>query len=80
MYKSEFKGIVSKLATNDQNDKVLLLTLKFWPQEFVCPCLVEKKLKKKRVEIVFKLATNGQSDKGFFLTWPFVPKGLYSPA
>ena len=27
--KSEFKGIFSKLATNDQNDKVFLLTLKF---------------------------------------------------
>ena len=27
--KSEFKGIFSKLATNDQNDKAFLLTLKF---------------------------------------------------
>ena len=29
VYKSEFKGIFSKLATNDQNDKAFLLTLKF---------------------------------------------------
>ena len=27
--KSEFKGTFSKLATNDQNDKAFLLTLKF---------------------------------------------------
>ena len=27
--KSEFKGIFSKLATNDQNDRAFLLSLKF---------------------------------------------------
>ena len=36
--KSDFKVIFLKLATNSQNDKAFLLTSKFWPKEFVCPC------------------------------------------
>ena len=75
---SQFKGIFSKLATNDQNDMAFLLTLKFGPQGFVCPCpgiYTCGKNMKKRVAIVLKFAINGQSDKGFLLTSTFVPRG-----
>ena len=69
----------SQLATNDQNDKAFLLTLKFWPG--VClPLPGAIYMKEKRVEIVLKRATNGQSDKSFLLTSTFVSKGLSAPA
>ena len=77
--KSEFKGIFSELATNDQNDKAFLLT-----SGFCVPlpwAIYMWKNMKKSVEIVLKLAANGQSDKGFLLTSTnFVPKGLSAPA
>ena len=36
--KSDFKEIFFILATNRQSDKKFLLTLKFCPQDIVCPC------------------------------------------
>ena len=36
--KSDFKEIFLKLATNDQSDKILLLTFTFRPQGVVRPC------------------------------------------
>ena len=45
--KSDFKAIFLKLATNDRNDKMFLLTSKFCPQGSVSPCPGAKILKKK---------------------------------
>ena len=35
---SDFEDIFLKLATNDQSDKMFLLTSKFCPQGVVSPC------------------------------------------
>ena len=36
--KSDFEGIILKLASNEWNDKTFLLTLKLCPLGAVCPC------------------------------------------
>ena len=38
LYRSDFKEIFLKLATNDRSDKMFLLTSKLCPQRVVSPC------------------------------------------
>ena len=86
--KSDFKEIFLKLATNDQSDKMFLLTSKFRPQVVVSPfpgAIYMYKIMKKNCiksdfkEIFLKLATNDQSDKMFLLTLKFRPQVVVSP-
>ena len=66
--KSEFKGIFSIPATNDQNDKAFFVDIKILTPGVCLPlpgAIYMWKNMKKHIEIVLKLATNGQSDKGF---------------
>ena len=85
--KSDFKEISLKLATNNRNDKMFLLTSKFYPQGDFSPCLgaifiykIRKKLYKIRLQrFFFKLVANDRSDKSFLLTSKFCPLGLSAP-
>ena len=86
MYKSRHKEIFLKLATNDRNGKMFLLTSKFRPQGVVSPApgLLYKIIKKKCIksdfkEIFLKLVANDPSDKRFLLTSKFCPLRLPSP-
>ena len=60
--KSDFKEISLKLASNDQSDKMFLLTSKFHPQGVVSPCpgaIYMYKIMKKLYKI--------RLQRGFFL-------------
>ena len=84
--KSDFKEIFFKLATNDRNDKMFLLTSKFRPQGVISLCpgaiYMYKIMKKKNCiksdfkEIFLKLVSNDRRDKRFLLTSKFCPLGL----
>ena len=86
--KSDFKEIFWKLATNNQSDKMFLLTSKFRPQGVFSPspgAIYMYKIKKKKCiksdfkEIFLKLVANDGSDKRFLLTSKFCPLGLSAP-
>ena len=64
MYKIDFKEIPLKLATNDQSDKMFLLT----------NCI-----KSDFKEKILKLVANEQSNKRFLLTSKFCPLWLSTP-
>ena len=73
-----------KLATNDQSDKMFLLTSKFRSQGVVSPChgvvytykIMKKNCIKSDFKKVFlKLVANDRSDKRFLLTSKFFPWG-----
>ena len=77
-----------KLATDDQSDKKILLTLKLCPLTAVYPlpqgyihALIHEKnyIKSDFKEISLKLATDGWSDKAFLLTSQFCPLGAVCP-
>ena len=75
-----------KLATNGQNDKAFLLTSKFWPQGFVCPCSVAIYIYKiiknvYKVRFLFlNLQCMGKVIRAFCWHQKSVPKGLYALA
>ena len=79
--KSDFKEIILKLVTNDQSDKMFLLTSKFHPQGVVIPCpgaIYMYKIIKNCIkfrDFFFKLVANDWSDERFLLTIKFVPCG-----
>ena len=80
--KSDFKEFFFKLATNDQSDKMFLLTSKFRPQGVVSPCpgaiYMYKIMKKSCIKSDFK-EIFFRSDKKFLLTSKFCPLGLSAP-
>ena len=73
-----------KLATNDQSDKMSLLTSKCRSQGVVSPCpgsiymykIMKKCIKSDFKDNIFKLVANDGSDKRFLLTSNFVPWGF----
>ena len=87
VYKSEFKEICLKLATNGRSDKDFLLTSKVCPQGVFCPCpraicmykLIKNMYKIRFQEIIFKLATYGQRGKAFLLSSKFCPQWIVCP-
>ena len=88
MYKSDFKDIVLKLATNEWSKTFLLTSIKTLSPGAVCPCpgaiymykiIKKNSIKSDSEEIFLKLATNDRSDKMFLLTSKLRPQGVVSP-
>ena len=82
----KIEEISFKLASNDRNDKMFLLTLKFHPQGVVRPCpgTMYKIMKKNCIKsdfkkIFLKLVANEQSEKRFLLRSKFLLPGVVCP-
>ena len=78
--KSDIKEILFKVATNERNDKMFLLTSNFIPKGLSAPApglytCIKSDLK----EMFLKRVANDLSDKRFLLTSIFCPLGLSAP-
>ena len=87
VYKIRIQRDFLKLATNGRSGKSFLLTSKFWPQGFVCPCpgaiYMYKIIKKKNVYTIriqrdhFETCNKWSNNLGFLLTSKLCHQGVF---